>query len=97
MPKAYWIANHMTIKDADKMAAYAVLAGPAIAAHGGKFLARGGKTVSLEGFQQSRVVVTEFPSIQAAEDCYHSEAYKTALAALDGGVDRDICVVEALE
>ena len=97
MPKAYWIASHMTIKDTEKLAAYAELAGLAIAAHGGVFLARGGRTVTLEGFQQSRVVVTEFPSIEAAEQCYNSEAYQAALQKLDGGVDRDICVVEALE
>jgi len=97
MPKAYWIANRMTIKDTEKLKAYAELAGPAIAAHGGKFLARGGEVVSLEGFQQSRVVVTEFPSLEAALGCYNSDAYQAAHAKLDGGVDRDICVVEALE
>ena len=97
MPKAYWIGSHMTINDADKMQAYAALAGPAIIAHGGIFLARGGELVSLEGFAQSRVVVTEFPSLKAAVDCYNSDAYQAAHAVLDGGVDRDICVVEALE
>jgi len=97
MPKAFWIGAHMTIKDPEKLKAYAELAGPAIAAHGGKFLARGGEVVSLEGFQQSRVVVTEFPSLQAAVDCYNSDAYQSAHAKLDGGVERDICVVEALD
>ena len=97
MPKAYWIGSHMTINDPERMAAYAEGAGVAIAAHGGKFLARGGEVVSLEGFEQSRVVVTEFPSLKAAVDCYNSEAYKAAHAKLDGGVDRDICVVEALD
>ena len=97
MPKAYWIGSHMTINDPEKLKAYAELAGPAIAAHGGKFLARGGRVASLEGFQQSRVVVTEFPSFEAAVACYESDAYQAAHAKIDGGVERDICVVEALD
>ncbi len=97
MPKAYWIGAHMTIHDPDKLKAYAEAAGAVIEAHGGRFLARGGQVVTLEGFEQSRVVVTEFPSLKAAVACYNSDAYKEAHAKLDGGVDRDICVVEALE
>ena len=42
---AYWIA-HVEVTDAERYGAYAKLAGPAIAAHGGKFLARGGSTSS---------------------------------------------------
>ena len=41
MPKAYWVSAYRKIKDADKMAAYAKLAGPALTAAGGRFLARG--------------------------------------------------------
>ncbi len=97
MPKAYWIASRITINDQAKQDAYAKLAGPAIAAHGGTFLALGGRVASLEGFQQSRVVVTEFPSFEAAVACYESDEYQAAHAKIDGGVDRDICVVEALD
>lgn len=97
MPKAYWVGAHMTIKDPEKLKAYAEAAGPAIAAHGGTFLARGGRVASLEGFEQSRAVVTEFPSFEAAVACYNSEAYQAAHAKLDGVVDRDIFVVEGLE
>ena len=41
MAKAYWIAFYHSISDTDAMAAYAKLAGPAIQAAGGRFLARG--------------------------------------------------------
>jgi uncharacterized protein (DUF1330 family) len=97
MPKAYWIGAHMTIKDPDKLKAYAEAATSAIESHGGVFVARGGRVVSLEGFEQSRVAVSVFPSLEAAVACYNSDAYQAAHAKLDGGVDRDICVVEALE
>ena len=97
MPKAYWVAAHMTIKDSEKLKIYADVAAPAIAAQNGRYIARGGKVVSLEGFNQSRVVVVEFPNLQAAVDCYNSEAYQSALVKLDKGVERDICIVEGLD
>ncbi|MDP6030094.1 MAG: DUF1330 domain-containing protein [Arenicellales bacterium] len=101
MPKAYWVGAHMTIRDLDKLKAYAKLAAQASTEHGGRVLARGGagagKVMSLEGFDQSRVAVTEFPSMKAAVDCFHSQTYQTAMAKLDDGVERDIFIVEGLE
>ena len=97
MPKAYWIAAHMDINDTEKLTAYAEQAGPAIEAHGGKFLARGGRVVTMEGYDQQRVVVTEFESLDAAVACYNSDDYQAAKAKIDGGVTRDICIVEGVE
>ncbi|NQU62372.1 MAG: DUF1330 domain-containing protein [Rhodospirillales bacterium] len=97
MPKGYWIAAHMDITDTDKLMAYAEAARPAIEAHGGKFLARGGRVETMEGYTQQRVVVTEFESLEAAVACYNSDAYQAAKAKIDGGVTRDICIVEGLE
>ena len=48
MPTALWIA-HVEVIDAEAYGKYAALAGPAIAAHGGYFLARSGRYVQLEG------------------------------------------------
>ena len=63
---ALWIA-HVTVTDADAYGRYAKLAGPAIAAHGGAFVARGGRYVQLEGKDRARNVVARFPSLEAAE------------------------------
>ena len=41
MPKAYWVSAYRAVKDPEKLAAYAKLAGPALTAGGGRFLARG--------------------------------------------------------
>jgi len=41
MPKGYWITTYRSIKNPEALAAYAKLAGPAMAAAGGKFLVRG--------------------------------------------------------
>ena len=56
---ALWIA-HVTVTDADAYGRYAKLAGPAIAAHGGAFVARGGRYVQLEGKDRARNVVARF-------------------------------------
>jgi uncharacterized protein (DUF1330 family) len=45
---ALWIA-HVTVTDPEAYAKYAQAAGPAIAAHGGVFLARGGRYQQMEG------------------------------------------------
>ena len=79
MATALWIA-HVQVTDAEAYGKYAKEAGPAIAAHGGVFLARGGNYVQLEGNDRARNVVARFPSLQAAVACYNSAAYQAALA-----------------
>ena len=91
------IGAHMTIRDTEKMMAYAVAASIAVDAHGGNFLARGGRVATLEGFEQSRVVIVEYPNLEQAVACYNSDDYKSAQAILGDGAARDICVVEALD
>ena len=71
---AYWIA-HVTVTDAEAYGRYARLAHRRPSqAHGGRFLARGGRYVQLEGHDRARNVVVEFPSLEAAEACYRSPA-----------------------
>jgi len=92
---AYWIA-HVTVTDDEAYAEYAKRAGPAISAHGGRFLARGGRCVGLEGKLRPRNVVVEFPSVEAAEACYRSPAYQEALGFAVGASDRDLMIVEGV-
>ena len=93
---ALWIA-HVTVTDADAYGRYAKLAGPAIAAHGGAFIARGGRYVQLEGTERARNVVARFPSVEAAETCYHSAEYQEALDHARGASQRDLVIVEITE
>lgn len=90
---ALWIA-HVKVLDAEAYGRYAALAGPAIASHGGSFLARGGRYVQLEGNDRPRNVVARFPSLEAAVACYHSAEYQAALAHAKGASERDLMVVE---
>ncbi len=96
MPTALWIANvHVTDEAAYKE--YATRATGAIADHGGVFLARAGKHQQLEGRDRARNVVARFPSLQAAHDCYHSDAYQAALDFARGASERDLVIVEEAE
>jgi uncharacterized protein (DUF1330 family) len=90
---ALWIA-HVKVLDAERYGKYAALAGPAIAAHGGTFLARGGRYVQLEGNDRPRNVVARFPSLEAAVACYRSPEYQEALSHAKGASERDLMVVE---
>lgn len=92
---AYWIA-HVTVTSADAYAEYAELAGPALAAHGGRFLARGGRHRQFEGRDRARNVVVEFPTFEAAEACYDSDAYRAALAHAEGASERDLVIVDGV-
>ena len=95
MPSALWIA-HVHVTDADAYAVYAKGATDAIAAHGGVFLARGGRYVQLEGNDRPRNVVARFPSLEAAVACYNSPDYQAALTYAKGASVRDLTVVEEI-
>ncbi|RKT34172.1 uncharacterized protein (DUF1330 family) [Roseovarius halotolerans] len=93
---ALWIA-HVTVTDEEAYGRYAALAGPAIAKHGGQFIARGGRYVQLEGKERPRNVVARFPSVEAAETCYHSPEYQEALSHARGASERELLIVETSE
>jgi len=90
---ALWIA-HVTVTDEAAYGRYAALAGPAIAKHGGAFIARGGRYVQLEGTDRPRNVVARFPSLEAAETCYRSPEYQEALDHARGASERELVIVE---
>ncbi len=64
---------------------------------GARFLARGGRFEVPEGKTRSRNVVIEFPSYQAAVDCWHSPEYQRALALRRDLATADLVVVEGYE
>jgi uncharacterized protein (DUF1330 family) len=96
MAKAYWVATYRSVSNPDALAAYAKLAGPAIAAAGGRFLARGMPAQVYEAGLQQRTVLIEFDNVEAARAAHDSPAYREALGALAGGADREIRIVEGL-
>lgn len=93
---ALWIA-HVTVTDEDAYKKYAAGATEAIAAHGGEFIARGGRYVQLEGKERPRNVVARFPDIETAEKCYYSDAYQSALNHARGASERELLIVETTD
>ena len=96
MAKAYWIATYRSISDPEALAAYAKLAGPAISAAGGRFLARGNAAAAYEAGVAQRVVLIEFESVERAVAAHESEAYRAALKVFGKAADRDLRIVEGL-
>jgi uncharacterized protein (DUF1330 family) len=94
MAKAYWISAYRSIRDPQALAAYAKLAGPALEAAGGRFLARGLPARVYEGGLQERIVVLEFSSLAQAIAAHDGAEYQEALRALGNGADRDLRIVE---
>src|SRR3954470_8002265 len=96
MARGYWIAFYRSVSDPDALAAYAKLAGPAIAAAGGRFLARGNAAKAYEAGIAQRVVLIEFDSVERAVATHDNEAYQAALKVLGKAAERDLRIVEGV-
>ena len=97
MAKAYWVSSYRSISNPEAVAAYAKLAGPALAAAGGKFLARGVAAQAYEAGIKERIVVIEFASVAAAVAAHESPAYQAALKVFNNAGERDFRIVEGVE
>jgi uncharacterized protein (DUF1330 family) len=93
MPKAYVIAR-VDVTDPEAYARYAAAATKAIADHGGRALARGGRYEALEGTARARNVVLEFDSYDAARSYFYSEQYQAARALREGAAQIELVLVE---
>ncbi len=96
MPKAYWV-GHVDVQDPDTYARYRDANAEAFAKYGARFLIRGGAQTLVEGQTRARTVVIEFPSLQAATDCFNSPEYQAAKAIRDPVSVADLIIVEGYE
>ena len=96
MAKAYWVVTYRSISNPDALAAYAKVAGPAIAAAGGRFLARGTAAKAYEAGLMQRVVIIEFDSVEKAVAAHDSPGYQAALKVLGNAAERDLRIVEGV-
>jgi uncharacterized protein (DUF1330 family) len=96
MSKAYWISAYRSIRDEAAVAAYAKLAGPALVAAGGRFVARGIPAQVYESGLAQRTVVIEFESVAQAIAAHDSPDYQQALRVLGSGAERDLRIVEGV-
>ena len=85
------------VSDARRYQEYVAASTGAAALHGGRFLARGGATVALEGPEETRrVVILEFPSLKHARDWYASPQYQSAKALRAGAAEAEFLAVEGV-
>lgn len=93
---AYMLVR-VDVTDPDQYRHYTDRAPAAIAKFGGRYLARGGRTVTLEGdTEDRRVVVVEFPSLDQAEACYNSAEYQEAKSHREGAANASFIVVDGV-
>lgn len=96
MAKGYWIAQ-VDVHDPEGYKAYVAANAEPLRKHGAKFIVRGGQFDAKEGRSRSRNVVLEFPSYQAALDCYNSPEYQRAVALRTPYSTADIMVIEGYD
>ena len=96
-PKKAYVLVQVDVTNSQQYGEYTKLSPGIIGKFGGRFLARGGRTVTLEGAPvQSRVVVVEFPSFERAQEFYNSQEYQAAKKVRAGAATAQFVLVEGL-
>lgn len=91
---AYLVA-HIDVHDPAGFEEYRTRVVPVVAAYGGRYLVRGGALETLEGGEQRRrLVILEFPSMDAAQGFYHGPEYAPVLQLRLSSAVSDIVLVE---
>jgi uncharacterized protein (DUF1330 family) len=96
MAKGYWIAR-VDVADPEGYKAYVAANARPFKAYGAKFLVRAGRFENPEGSSRTRNIVLEFPSYQAALDCWNSLEYQDAVKLRLPVSTVDIVIVEGYD
>jgi uncharacterized protein (DUF1330 family) len=96
MAKGYWIVR-VDIRDPQQYTKYTTANAAPFRKYGARFLVRAGQYQTVEGASRSRNAVIEFPSYQAALDCWHSSEYQEVMKLRTGVSTADIVVIEGYE
>lgn len=93
---AYMIAR-VNVTDMTQYQEYMKLTPAIVEAYGGKFIARGGDVLTLEGQDETRrVILVEFPTRQDAENFYQSDAYQAAIAVRKDAAEAQFIVLDGV-
>lgn len=96
MPKGYWIVR-VDVTDLEQFKAYATANAGALTKYGARFIVRAGTFEIPEGVTRARNTIVEFPSYQAALDCYHSPEYQAAMQMRLAAATMDLVIIEGYE
>lgn len=91
--KGYWIVL-ASVSDASRFGEYTSVAGPVLALFGGRVLARGNVAAVVEGIVSGRPYLVEFPTYEAAQECFYSAAYQAAINLRSGVAEFNIIIAE---
>lgn len=91
---AAYVLVDCEVTDPQRYETYKRLAQDAVAKFGGRYVARGGETIVLEGsVTPKRTVVMEFPDLETAQRWYHSPEYVAARHARAGAAQMTMIAV----
>ncbi|MBC8119268.1 MAG: DUF1330 domain-containing protein [Burkholderiaceae bacterium] len=96
MPKGYWIVR-VDITDQETYKTYVAANAEPLSKYGARFLVRAGRFENVEGSSRTRNAVIEFPSYQAAVDCWHSAEYQKAMKLRLPVSTADLIIIEGYE
>lgn len=96
MAKGYWIAR-VDVTDAEKYQDYVRANAVAFRKYGARFVVRAGRSQLVEGTGRGRNVVLEFPSYEAALECWNSPEYAAALALRRPVSTADVLIIEGYD
>jgi uncharacterized protein (DUF1330 family) len=96
MAKGYWIVR-VDITDLEQYKAYIAANAEPLGKYGARFLVRAGQSETVEGASRQRNAVIEFPSYQAALDCWRSPEYQAAMKIREPVSTADLIVIEGYE
>lgn len=96
MPKGYWMVR-VDVADQEEFKKYATANAEALKKYGARFLVRAGRFENPEGTTRARNTVVEFPSYQAALDCWNSPEYQEALKLRLPASTMDLVIIEGCD
>ena len=94
---AAYVIVDIEVTDPERYEDYKRLAAPTVAAHGGRYIVRGGAAEVLEGDDQpGRIVVLEFPTAEQARNWYRSPEYSEAVGIRHESATARMILVEGI-
>lgn len=96
MAKGYWIVR-VDIRDPEGYKKYIAANAAPFRKYGARFLVRGAPFENVEGGARQRNAVIEFPSYQAARDCWHSPEYQEVMKIRTPISTADVVIIEGYE
>ena len=92
-----YILIRVAVTDWERYRRYMALTPDILARFQGRFIARAGESVTLEGPEENRrLALVEFPTLELAKAFYASPEYQAAKALREGACEAEFVALEGL-